>query len=105
MGPTLRCSLIRLNIDEQCFFEENEPYSTLSKYRTAPKLGITFGNYYQIDFNSDRTDYEKAFPTNLGYPTYDESTKANPRVTYNNDEETYVRIYKKDPLYSRIYQE
>ena len=97
------------SISEKCFYEENEPYAILSKYRTIPQLGVAFGNYYHMDFHSDQSDYEKAlllfsmaFPANLGYLTYDEPIKANPRVSYDNDKETNVRIYKKEILYARL---
>ena len=48
-GPCIRCNTIRMNLDNCCRVEENEPYSTLGTFRNIPEMGVIFGMYYQMD--------------------------------------------------------
>ena len=49
VGPTIRCNVIRINAANGKVIGENEPISTLSKFRAFKGAGVAFGNYYAID--------------------------------------------------------
>ena len=62
VGPAMRCNCIRTNYRVNGFFEGNEPYATLSKFRASPTLGVLFGSYYAVEMLTDKATYEVALP-------------------------------------------
>ena len=102
-GPCIRCSTIRLNLDNNCQVEDYEPYSTLASFRTVPGMGVIFGMYYQMDVLETPALYQQTLPHQLGFPTMKEALKANP-VSYRKGEgedQLYVKVRKSDGLILR----
>ena len=62
VGPATRCSQVRLDTQNGCFFPEQEPIATLNTYRFVKNLGTVFGNYFNIDVLEGETLYNKILP-------------------------------------------
>ena len=98
-GPCRRCAQTYVNPDTEQYIESKEPYKTLTEFRSAPGIGIFFGTYNACEVLGTRTDYKRALPARLGYPSFNEATKANPLSTYAlQPGKTYVRIHKGDMM-------
>ena len=54
---------------------ENEPISTLTKFRAFKGSGVAFGTYYAIDLLNSKNVFEEMLPKEWGYPSYSESTR------------------------------
>ena len=93
VGPTDRCSQIRVNFDKHCFVDENEPYSTLTTYRTHPDYGVVFGNYFQIE-HLNEVLYNRILKQDLGYQSFTKNALTNESNLRQEDGEHYVKIYK-----------
>ena len=75
VGPTIRCNVIRINAANGKVIGENEPISTLSKFRAFRGAGVAFGNYYAIDMLQSKDVYEYIMPSNKGYSTFEEQKR------------------------------
>ena len=104
VGPTNRCSVIRMNFDRNCFVDENEPYKTLASYRTIPGYGVVFGNYVQIEQLNEAL-YKKVLPESLGYQPFEKNVLNNVPELRREDGEVYVKIYKSQGIKLRLDQE
>ena len=105
-GPAIRCDCIRMDYRKNCFLDKREPYATLSTFRSLPGWGALFAAYVSCDLLTSKEEYEAALPPALGYQSYSDSLKANPHQRYPNEEDmTYIRIYKHDYLYIRVQKE
>ena len=105
VGPAIRCDCVRVNYKTNGFFDDHEPYATMSKFRTVPSLGVLFSNYYQCELLIDNQSYSDALPAKLGFPSFEDAIKKNPLLKFPHDDYTYVRIYKEDPLFIRVVKE
>ena len=54
VGPAIRCDCIRMNYHTNRFFDDHEPYATLSKFRSVPSLGVLFSNNFQVELLTDK---------------------------------------------------
>ena len=63
VGPTIRCNVVRVNAANENS-GENEPISTLSKFRAFPGFGVAFGNYYAVDLLQNQRVFEDILPEN-----------------------------------------
>ena len=69
-GPSVRCDCIRINIRKNCFFEDKEPYATLSTFRSLSGWGTLFANNHSCELLTSRAEYDAALPISLGYQSY-----------------------------------
>ena len=95
-----------MDYHKNCFLDKHEPYATLSTFRSLPGWGALFAVNVNCDLLTSKKEYEAALPPSLGYPSYADNLKANPHQRYPNEEDmTYIRIYKHDHLYIRVQKE
>ena len=81
-GPAIRCDCIRMDYRKNCFLDKREPYATLSEFRCLKGRGTLFATNLSVELLESKQEYEAALPQALGYPSYQESLKANPHIQY-----------------------
>ena len=105
-GPAIRCECIRMDLRKNCYLDKHEPYATLSEFRCLAGWGTLFATNSSVELLESKQEYEAALPKALGYPSYQESLEANPRIQYENETGlTYIRVYKHDNLHIRLQKE
>ena len=106
-SPAIRCNTIRTDWEnpEGNKVPDQEPYSTLSTYRTVKNFGMVLGMYYQMALLDNKELYEAILPDSMGYPSFESSLANNKMTKRSGDLMHYVQIKKTDVFKIRLIEE